>query len=242
MKNMQEYLISNDSKFTEAFESVKGTVKDSDVIEIKVKFDENISKENFVKSLNEVLDNEEEVFNYATDEHEYAQNYLFDIDLKNLSKELKLEAFKISLTRDTVVDSKIILNIYNLIKTYNSFEDTFFAHPDVYFNTLEEYLDIRTDLMDDIKAFSKQLIIYYLSCLKSLHVTEADTAYANMKPIPPVFQRILFVIDFFTLSKIMNKMQDINLSDLMFVQNSNKYLDELCAKELICKDIADFIS
>ena len=77
--------------------------------------------------------------------------------------------------------------------------------------------------------------------MKSLHVTEADTAYNNLKPIPAVYQRILLVIDFFTLSKIMNKVENINTSDLIYVQNSTKYIDCLSTKQVICKDIADHI-
>lgn len=241
MNIMKEFLIKDKDEFIKSFDEIKANKTDEDVVEVKVKFDESLDTETISKALESVLETEESVFKYATGDQEFEQLYFFDIDLKNLSKDVKLELFKVLLKRETTINTKVILNIYNLIKTYNSFEDAFFAHPDIYFNTLEEYLDIRTDLMDELKEFSRRLIIYYLSCLKSLHVTEADTAYNNLKPIPAVYQRILLVIDFFTLSKIMNKVENINTSDLIYVQNSTKYIDCLSTKQVICKDIADHI-
>lgn len=237
----KEIIVKNSDEFVKKFQEIKAEETSDKVFDIHIVFDKSLDKETFLSSLNSVLEAEESVIKYAAGEQEFEQNYIFNIELKQISKDYKLDMFKMFLKRETVLNSKIILNIYNLIKTYNSFEDAFFVHPDVYFNTLEEYLDIRTDLMDDIKEFSKQLVFYYLSCLKSLHVTEADTAYNNMKPIPVVYQRILFIVDFFTLSKIMNKVGDINLSDLIYIQNATKYVDSLSLKQILCKEIADHI-
>ncbi len=81
------------------------------------------------------------------------------IDIKPLPFDLKKAVFKHALAYPDLLNSYMILNIFNLIKGYNTFDDSFFENPSIYFNTLEEFLDIKTDLASEIDVFMKQLIV-----------------------------------------------------------------------------------
>lgn len=156
------------------------------------------------------------------------------LDVKNLPFEEKVEFFKYILSNEDVLDSVIILNIFNMIKCYNAFDDSYFEAEDTFFKDFEEYLDIKTSLRDELDRFSKQLCIYYMSILYSCGVTD-DNADKDIISMPLVYQRILYVVDFISMSNILNKTKnfEIKVDDLYLIQNSCIYLESLSNRFLI---------
>jgi hypothetical protein len=147
------------------------------------------------------------------------------LDIKPLPFELKKAVFKHALTYPDLLNSYMILNIFNLIKGYNTFDDSFFENPSIYFNTLEEFLDIKTDLATEINVFMKQLIVWYLSVLRSCSIVDE-----NAVTMPFVFQRIILAGDFVSLANIFSKVPDINNIELFVVKDAYVYLTTLVKK------------
>ena len=160
--------------------------------------------------------------------------------LKNLPIELKSSILLHALERKNLVNSTIILNIFNLIKGYNTFEDDFFAHPDTIFNTLEEFLDIKIDLNRDLSMFSKELIIYYLSIMKCCGVTE----YTNdmvLVDIPLIYQRVLSISDIVSLSSIFMKVPEINTNELLLVNDAYQYMAYLASNFTLANKLMEIL-
>lgn len=160
---------------------------------------------------------------------------IFDIlDVKNLSFETKVEFFRYILSNEDVLDSVIILNIFNMVKCYNAFDDSYFSAESTFFKDFEEYLDIKTELREELDKFSKQLCIYYMAVLYSCGVTD-DTADRDIISMPLIYQRLLYIVDFVSMSNILNKTKNftINVDELPLIQNSCIYLESLSNRFLI---------
>lgn len=175
------------------------------------KFSDDITEDNLIRTLNFIY------------EYELENKKSCSLYLKNLSQELKLSIFNNALTNENLVNSNIILNIFNLIKGYNTFEDSFFEHNDVIFKDLEEYLDIKIELNRNLGSFIKNLIFYYLSIIRSCGITEY-TNEMNPIDIPMIYQRILSISDIVSLSSIFMKSPNIETNDLVLVNNAYQYM------------------
>ena len=85
------------------------------------------------------------------------------LQLKGLNKNLLIDAFKYSLSREPIM----ILNIINLIKIYNNLNDNFFQDENIYISSKADLLDIKKNLKPELKEFVKKVSIYFLSVIKS---------------------------------------------------------------------------
>ena len=121
-----------------------------------------------------------------------------------------------------------------MVKCYNAFDDSYFSAESTFFKDFEEYLDIKTELREELDKFSKQLCIYYMAVLYSCGVTD-DTADRDIISMPLIYQRLLYIVDFISMSNILNKTKNftINVDELPLIQNSCIYLESLSNRFLI---------
>lgn len=92
----------------------------------------------------------------------------------------------------------IVLNILNLIKTFNTFDDSFFKCEDVFIKNLEQFLDIKMELADDIN----ELIITIFSAFNSLICSASKIEYTMLddyEELPQFFKVFFSGIDLITL-------------------------------------------
>jgi len=163
---------------------------------------------------------------------ENLQNNQISINIKNLPVHLKIQALEYALEYDSLIDSVMIFNIYNLIKGGgNTHNKDYFKVEEVYVNNIAEDMSIRENLHQKLNNFRHRLCVYYLSILKSCDKIEAD--YEDMVLIPLVFQRILNITDFHTLSVMLNMMKDVKLSETVLVNNANAFLNSLANNQVV---------
>ena len=103
--------------------------------EYTISFDENITTDELLDNLNKI---------YVLEESEEFKDIILT-RLKNLNVDLIIEALRISLTRETLKDPLMLLNIINLVKVYNTLEDSFFEDENIYFSKddLLKFSDIK---------------------------------------------------------------------------------------------------
>ena len=110
-----------------------------------ITFSENISIEDLLKVFTELISYEEKDENL---EHPVK------FDIKNLDIDKLTALYKFWMSKDIIEkirNSTIILNIILLLKTYNTFDNDFFAHPLIFISSIDKYLDIKLDLQDEIQ-------------------------------------------------------------------------------------------
>lgn len=154
------------------------------------------------------------------------------VNFKGCSVETITEAIKYALAREDLSDPIMILNILNLIKIYNTLDDSFFENEDVYVSNIEELLDVKLALKDDLKKFIKQLSIYFISLFKSYN----KTSYAPLDvhiDLPKIYETIILASDLLTLSGIFSISEPFNTNECVYINNNFKYIETLLMKNAI---------
>ena len=120
----------------------------------------------------------------------------------------------------------------NIIKTYNSFDDSFFENDFIFVSNLESLLNIKLEIDSEIKEFIKNLSIWFLSLFKSINKIEY-TFLDEHQDLPMTFKRLFQITDLVTISGIINKSPEFSSNELKTVDNAMYYVQEFCKKNLI---------
>lgn len=149
--------------------------------------------------------------------------------LKGLGPEKVSAVLRTAMKLENLENPSILLNVILLLKTYNSLNDSFFGDENVWFGSLEDFLDVKCELKMDIKAFNTVLAVYFISCLKSLGKFEYSFI-DNPVDIPDTFKNILTSIDIFTVSGILSNNNGYTDKDMKLIRNAYAYVSEIIAK------------
>lgn len=160
------------------------------------------------------------------------------LDLKGLDIESLAEAIRCSLTREDLVDPIMILNIINLIKIYNTLSEEFFASDNIYVSSIEELLDLRLEISEELKEFSKKLSIYFISLFKSYNKV-VFTALDEHIALPNIYKAIFLSTDLLTLSGIFSDSEPFSTDECVIIDNAFEYLMALQEKNNLCLGLMD---
>lgn len=151
------------------------------------------------------------------------------LNLKGLSVDLITEAIRYSLKREDLKNPLMILNIINLIKIYNTLDDSFFENENVYVSSIEDLLDLKLALKNDLKPIIKQLSIYFISLFKSYNKLTYSPLDTHIK-LPSLYENIILACDMLTLCGILSVSESFNLDDCKYVENAHIYLQDMIMK------------
>jgi len=150
-------------------------------------------------------------------------------DLKHASTEQKIEALRYGFATPSLNDPLMQLNMYNLVKSYNNMNDEFFASSDVYFNSVEEILDVKLALSKEIKGFIRQLSIYFMSLFKSYNKFMFTPSDEHVE-LPYLYRNMILSSDIVTLSGIFAKSPEFSTNELVYIDNAYVYLTALISR------------
>ncbi len=183
---------------------------------------ENISKENLLTLLQQVYDTEsQEDF-----------NGIVYLRLRGLSTELLTDAFKYSLSREDLKDPLMILNIINLIKIYNTLDDSFFENENIYVTSLEDLLDLKLEINSELKKFIRQVSIYFVSLFKSYNKTSYSPLDNHIK-LPSIYEKIFLSSDLLTLSGILSVSPEFSSNDCIYIDEALLYISTIMGKNMM---------
>ena len=160
-------------------------------------------------------------------EIEYGLNIL--INLKSLNIQKIQEILSSLLKCDRLSNASILFNIILLLKTYNTLEDEFFNNKNVYYSSLEDFLDIKNGLKSDIKELNTKLSIYFMSIFRSLNKFEFSFI-DNPVQIPELYKNILLSVDVFTIGGILSNNNGFTDKDMLMIKDSYGYVSEITSK------------
>lgn len=165
---------------------------------------------------------------------------VIEIDAKACDTDVLIALLDYAMKREDLVNASLLLNIFNLIKQYNSLSDSYFAHPASYVKSIEEFIDLKASLAPTIKNVCTKLAYWYLGALYSIYKTEV-TVIDKLERMPNLYHNLILSSDLFTLSAIFNKGNGINTANLPLVDFSFVYIMELanrlCVTDVFMKDI-----
>lgn len=179
---------------------------------IRIKVNQNIEKQVLLDLLSDVYTLENQLIKDKQDTN-------IGIDLKGLSTELLVAAISYSLTYEDLADPLMLLNILNLVKIYNTLDTSFFENQDVYVNSIEELLDLKLDLQEDLDKFTRQLSIYFISLFKSYNKTNYTPLDKHM-PLPRIYKALFVASDFLTLSGIFSVSKPFSTDECVYLDDA----------------------
>lgn len=160
---------------------------------------------------------------------ENESNISITINLKPLNIQKIQEILSLLIKYEKLTNASIIFNIILLLKTYNTLEDDFFNNKNVYYSSLEDFLDIKNGLKYDIKELNTKLSVYFISIFKSLNKFEFSFI-DNPVQIPELYTNILLSIDIFTIGGILSNNNGFSDKDMLMVKDSYGYVSEIVSK------------
>lgn len=151
------------------------------------------------------------------------------MNLKPLNIQKIQEILSSLLKCDRLSNASILFNIILLLKTYNTLEDEFFNNKNVYYSSLEDFLDIKNGLKSNIKELNTKLSIYFISIFRSLNKFEFSFI-DNPVHIPELYKNILLSVDVFTIGGILSNNNGFTDKDMLMIKDSYGYVSEITSK------------
>ena len=153
------------------------------------------------------------------------------VDLKPITDlTLKSEIIKAGLENENLSDPLMLLNILNLIKMYNTLDDSYFSSPDVYVNSIEELLDLKLNMSKELKAFTRKLSVYFLSLLKSYNKLTYTPSDEHIE-LPNIYDQLFLAMDLMTMAGMFSKVTDISTDELIYIDNAYVFMSSMVLKE-----------
>lgn len=181
--------------------------------------------------LSQLLDYEEKLFDIKN-----VSGKTFNIDLKGKSTDDLIAIYRFLLSREALVNARLILNLQLFINGYSTYDDTLFESKEIYLNSIEQVLDIKLALRQDFKDFQSKISYWFLACLKSMHKVEY-TALDSIVILPPIYKRILLASNLMNLSTILSKSSNIETEHLPLVEDAFPIIMELASSSAIANKL-----
>lgn len=231
-KTTKEFKIENLSQVSDIVDDIKLNFdkEEKDQESILVKFDDNIS-------INDLLESLKMLWQFEID-----SEHTIDILIKNLSYDHRKEALGLALKTEQLKNPIFLMNVFCLIKGYNTFEESYFEHEQVFLNDEVEFLDIFDDLEQEIRTVTYKMAEYYVSMLKTCNLVEAVENNPNAVEIENIYIYLFDSVDVTILAKILSSVKDPSIWETKkIVLNSLGYLGNIAEKFVFTNNIMDLI-
>lgn len=194
-----------------------------------------MDKQDLLSLLDQVLDKEEAQFDVKN-----LTGQTFKLNFKNQPTENLVAILEHAINRESLVNTRLMLNLQIFVNGYSTFDDSLFESPEIFLSKIEQVLDVKLALLDSLKSFQTKIAYWFLACLKSMHKVE----YTYIDPVvklPAIYKRFLFSTNLLVLSSILSKAANIEIKDLPLVEDAFPVVMELAsASALANKMIQNF--
>lgn len=126
----------------------------------------------------------------------------------------------------TISNDSLILNIMSIIKSYNTFSEEYFNDPRIFFSSIEQFLDVKISLQNEIQDLMNLISTYFISLFRSLSKIEY-TALDSYVDIPEFFKVVFLSNDLVTLSGILAAVPADYKYKLKFLKNAHLFINHL---------------
>ena len=115
-------------------------------------------------------------------------------------------------------------------------ERLFFNDSKIYVNSIEDLLDVKLDLTDELKGFQKQLSIYFISLFKSYNKFSYEPLDKHIE-LPEIYKNIILSLDILTLSGIFSVSEPFSTNECVYIDSAIIYMNELLMKGTISSNL-----
>lgn len=229
---IQEVKIENLSQIEGVLVSLKENFskEEAEQSSYVIKFDEKIEISDLTACLKELW------------QYEIDSEHTIDILIKNLSYQHRCEALRLALKTPEISDPMFLSNLFCLIKGYNTFDDAYFEHEQVFLNDEVEFLDIFDDLEKEIAEVSAKTAEYYVSMLKTCNLVDAVENNPNAVKMENLYAFLFSSMDVTILAKILSSVKDPSIWETKkIVLGSLNYLGSIAEKFVFTNRVLDIL-
>lgn len=123
------------------------------------------------------------------------------LDIKEMSTDDKISCFRYFLKSEGITNISVISNLFLLINGISNIDDNALNDERVFFSSLEEYVDVKLEIKEEIDSFNIALLEYYLGVVEGLNVT-LDELKSH---IPNTYFNLMSLVTPELVSKLMLK-------------------------------------
>lgn len=182
----------------------------------------------------------EELFKIEKELTKQNKNNVF-LRLKDLNTEKLADVFRLAMKTEDLSDSLLILNLINLVKSYNSLDDSFFNNDEIYVKDIEDLVDLKIEIQPELQDFINKLAIYFLSMLKSYN-KYSFTVLDEYQSLPNLYLTIFNSCDFLTLCGIFANAEPFSTDKCIYLNNTLECMVNLQLKgNIAISYVSDFL-
>lgn len=182
----------------------------------------------------------EELFKIEKELTKQNKNNVF-LRLKDLNTEKLADVFRLAMKTEDLSDSLLILNLINLVKSYNSLDDSFFNNDEIYVKDIEDLVDLKIEIQPELQDFINKLSIYFLSMLKSYN-KYSFTVLDEYQSLPNLYLTIFNSCDFLTLCGIFANAEPFSTDKCIYLNNTLECMVNLQLKgNIAISCVSDFL-
>lgn len=146
------------------------------------------------------------------------------LDIKTLGFEDKVKCFRFFLQCDSIINYSVITNLFMLLNGIGDSRTGLSDDNRVFFNSLEEYVDIKLELKSEMEEFKKKLLVYYLGVIEGLNVKIPELKIH----IPNTYFNLLHLANPIFISKIMSEqINNIDTAEIKPTFNAESIYDKI---------------
>lgn len=146
------------------------------------------------------------------------------LEIKDLSMEDKVTCFKYFLSSNVISNISVISNIFLLVDGISNIDEDMIEDNRIFFNSLEEYVDVKLQIRREIDEFNIRLLEYYLGVVEGLEIV-LDELKTH---IPNTHFNIMHLVTPQLVSKLMTKyLTKIDVTRVKPHFNSNELYNKI---------------
>lgn len=157
------------------------------------------------------------------------------IEIKDAPYEDKIRFLKYCMGFTDVINISVLTNISFMVFGSKITDDTF-EDKAIFFKDIEEYVDAKYDLREELESYGAELLKYFFASIKS---------YSSVLPdgkidIPGSYKAILMALSIVDISKLMTRMGPIEQIPLVF--GADEVVDSLLFnKSKVVEEFVHFV-
>lgn len=205
-------------------------------------FENDVIEQYFPKGLKkeEAISFLESLFKYEKELSKYQMNKIC-LKVDKVDSDVLKEMFSYALKYEDLCDASFIFNIIPMIRLpESSLSEDILNSPHFFFKDEEEFNRVKGALKEDLKAFTKQLSIYFISLFKSYNKV-IFTALDTVKELPNLYKNVMLSMDFLSLSAMFARTEPFSTLECIHLYNAFSYAVQILAKTPCCEEFKDIL-
>ncbi len=156
---------------------------------------------------------------------------------KGLSTDTIIQIYSYLLENlEQIHNSCLVMNIMSILKSYNTFDNSYFSDDRIFISSISQMLDVKLALKDKIDIASGKIADYFISLFRSANKFEY-TMLDSYIDLPPFYNMLFMTYDLQSICTIMSNVKQDHQYKHISIRNAYIYLGHLAKTYIATTDL-----